>query len=776
MKNLKVRQLAAVMFTDIVGYTALMQGDEQVAASARAHHREVFEAQHKLHQGEIVQYYGDGTLSVFKSAIEAAQCATEIQKLLGKDEPVPVRIGLHLGDIVFDKTEVYGDGVNFASRIESMGIAGAILLSGKLNDELKNHPTISTASMGHYVLKNIANPVEVFAITNQGITVPKPEELKGKQKAVDKTIAVLPFVNMSTSSENEYFSDGITEEIINALAKIQELKVTSRTSAFFFKGKNIPITEIGEQLKVSTILEGSVRLSGKSMRITAQLIDAEEDFHFWSETWDREINDVFQVQDEISLLIAEKLREQFGHLEIQERLVEKQTDSIDAYEYSLKASFHKNKWNPEDVQKAISLYEKALELDPNHTRSLVGLGDAQSFMATCGYISFEEGWGKAAILANQAIQLNDQLPDAYYLLANLAFFTECDYRKSFELTAKAISLNPNYVEAQQFMSFLYILAGQKEKARKHLDIALTVDPLSQETQFYSGYLDYMLEDYSKSIKQLDKCLEVNPKNIPALSVKSICLVMLGRTSEVIPFFDAMPSEIVIIGEKTGAIALSYAVGKDKENIGKYRSLLLEQASAPDGFTASSYLFLLYSVLGETENAFKWVADAIETRSPLLLLRFADPLVNPIKDDPRYQAFHKELFPEDLFKHRKSKSLKTKALLDEEASATYKVRLLEKIENDEPYLNPDLTLRLLAAQVSIHPNQLSWLLNDGFGKNFNEFINHYRIEAFKKLAKNPENSNITVMGLAYDSGFNSKTVFNTYFKKETGLTPKQFLKG
>jgi adenylate cyclase len=588
----------------------------------------------------------------------------------------------------------------------------------------------------------------------------------------EKTIAVLPFVNMSTSEENEYFSDGITEEIINALAKIQELKVTSRTSAFFFKGKNIPITEIGEQLNVSTILEGSVRLSGKSMRITAQLIDAKEDFHFWSETWDREINDVFQVQDEISLLIAEKLREQFGHLEIQEHLVEKQTDSIDAYEYSLKASFYKNKWNPEDVQKAISLYEKALELDPNHTRSLVGLGDSQSFMATCGYISFEEGWGKAASLANQAIQLNDRLPDAYYLLANLAFFTECNYRKSFELASRSIELNPNYVEAQQFMSFLYILAGQKEKARKHLDIALTIDPLSQETQFYSGYLDYMLEDYSKSLEQLDRCLEVNPKNIPALSVKSICLLMLGRSDEVIPFFDAMPSEIVIIGEKIGAIALSYAVDNDKENTEKYRDLLLEQAAAPDGFTASSYLFLLYSVLGETEKAFKWVSDAIETRSPLLLLRFADPLVGPIKSDPRYGEFQKKLFPEDLFGETIKKK---KALLDNDAVTTYSTKLLSHINEKEPYLNPDLSLRLLADQINIHPNQLSWLLNENLGKNFSEFINHYRIEAFKKLAKNPENSNITMMGLAYDSGFNSKTVFNTYFKKETGLTPKQFLK-
>lgn len=589
----------------------------------------------------------------------------------------------------------------------------------------------------------------------------------------DKTIAVLPFVNMSADEENEYFSDGITEEIINALAKIVGLKVTSRTSSFHYKGKNIPIPTIGRELGVSTILEGSIRLSGKTIRITAQLIDAKDDFHFWSETWDRRLENVFEVQDEISLLIAERLREHFGHFEIKEHLVEKQTDSIDAYEYSLRATFYKNKWNPEDMLTAISFYEKALEQDPNHVKSLVGLGDAFSFLATCGYISFEEGWGKTAKLANKAIQINDRMPDAYHLLANLVFFTECDYQKAFELNSKSIELNPSFAEAQQFMSFLHIIAGQKEKAQIHLDIALSVDPLSSETQFFSGYLDYMLEDYTQSLSKLDRCLEVNSKNIPALSVKSNCLLMLGRGDEVIPLYEAMPPEIVINEEKTGAFALAYALDGDMENVEKYRSILLEQSNTPDGHTASSYLFLLYCALEESENAFDWIDEAIETRSPLLLLRYADPLVNPIKTTPRYSEIHKRLFPEDLFRLKKE-STKKKALLDEKAVAKYKVQINRLIEIEKSHLNPDLSLRSLAAELDIHANQLSWLLNHGFGKNFNEFINHFRIKEFKTLAKLPENAHLTIMSIAFDCGFNSKTVFNTYFKKETGLTPKQFL--
>lgn len=178
MKKKEERQLAAIMFTDIVEYTALMQGNEKAAASARARHREVFQQQHSLHHGDIIQYYGDGTLSVFKSALEAVTCAIEIQSLLRQGEPVQLRIGLHLGDIVFDNTEVYGDGVNFASRIESLGSAGTILLSEKINDELKNHTAISTISLGHFELKNIARPAEVFAITNKGIQVPRSSDVR----------------------------------------------------------------------------------------------------------------------------------------------------------------------------------------------------------------------------------------------------------------------------------------------------------------------------------------------------------------------------------------------------------------------------------------------------------------------------------------------------------------------------------------------------------------------------------------------------------------------
>lgn len=579
---------------------------------------------------------------------------------------------------------------------------------------------------------------------------------------------------MSSSVDNEYFSDGITEEIINALAKLGGLKVTSRTSSFYFKGKNIPVREIAQQLNVSTILEGSVRLSGKSMRITAQLIQAKEDFHFWSETWDRKYDDVFEVQDEISLLIAEKLREHFGHFEIQEHLVSKQTSSLDAYTLFLKGRYSFNKWNPDDVKKAMGFYQQALEIDPNHTNSMVGLADAYSFLATCGFIPFEEGWGKCSELTNKALGINSQLPSAYYQLANLEFFTACDFSKSFWLTQKGLAIDPNHVELQQFMAFLCILAGEKEKAYEHLNVALSVDPLSQETQFYSAYLDYMIEDFSASLTKLDACLKVNPMNIPVHSVKALWLLMTGHYDEAIGYYDSLPSEIVVAAERVGTIALAAAFKNDKKLLAEYSTRLQEQAATPDGFTADSYLFLLFAVTGQNEEAFAWVDRAIAKRSPLVLLRFSDPVVFALKEDKRYHGFHKQLFPEELFFDNENEIQKKKVLPDSKATQEQKEKLLKYVETEQPYLDPELSLRSLAGELDISPNQLSLLLNEGIGKNFNEFINHHRILEFKRLAKEPSNANLTVMGLAYDSGFNSKTVFNTYFKKETGLTPKQYI--
>ena len=267
------RRLSAIMFTDMVGYTALVQEDERQAKEHRDQHRALLNDAVNRFGGKILQYYGDGTLSTFASAVAGVRCAVWIQQMVREKPSVPLRIGLHLGDIIEEENAVFGDGVNIASRIQSISIPGAVLISGKVYDEIKNHHDLSALRMGEFVLKNVKRPLEIYAVNAEGLKTPGPHDLDGARADTRSSIAVLPFVNMSADSENEYFSDGIAEEIINALTKVANLRVTARTSSFMFNGRNNDIREIGKQLNVHKVLEGSVRKAGDRVRITAQLIN-----------------------------------------------------------------------------------------------------------------------------------------------------------------------------------------------------------------------------------------------------------------------------------------------------------------------------------------------------------------------------------------------------------------------------------------------------------------------------------------------------------------------
>jgi adenylate cyclase len=599
----------------------------------------------------------------------------------------------------------------------------------------------------------------------------------------DNTIAVLPFANRSASEEIEYFSDGITESIINALAKIDGLTVTSRISSFFYKGKQIPFPEIGETLGVSTILEGSVQLSGESIRITAQLIEAAEDFQFWSETWDRKIDNIFEVQDEISLLIADRLRERYGHFEIQDHLVEPHTENVEAYTLLLKGQQKFNQWNPEDVNLAIDYFERAVELDPQLIDGYLGIADAYSFMAVAGFAPRDKAWKKSIAATESAKKIDPDHAGLNYLLANQYFFYDADFSLSRHYILKSLAAKPTYSEAHQFSSFLYTLKGDFKKAKDHLYFAKSIDPLNQETRFFEANYLYRIGEYDSAKKIINELLEANQQNLPAKVLIIYMLIREGKLEQALQVIHALPPEALAPDERLGFLTLIDAMeGKSTEHL----QTLEKHGEQADAHHAHSYLFVTYANLGRFDDAFSILDKLFKSASSVLLLSFSGPLGKAIHSDPRYKDYHRKIYPEvttepeiytnDQPEHLDVKETDSKkALLDEESAADCKARLLHLIETEKPYLNPDLSLRLLANQLGIHANQLSWLLNDSMGKNFNTFINHYRVEEFKVRAPLPENAHLTIMSVAYDCGFNSKTVFNTYFKKETGLTPKEFLK-
>ncbi|MCK9280852.1 MAG: tetratricopeptide repeat protein [Melioribacteraceae bacterium] len=502
-----IRLLAAIMFTDMVGYTALMQEDEEKAIFLREKHRKILENTIPQYQGRILQYYGDGTLSIFGSAIEAVRCSIDIQNSFQTAPKIPVRIGIHIGDVVYEDDGVFGDGVNIASRIESLGIAGGVLISDKIHDEIKNHPEFQTISQGFFELKNVRRPIEIFSLMNKGLATPKQDELKLKTKTSFKSIAVLPFVNMSSDKENEFFSDGITEDLLNALSKVAGLQVTSRTSAFAFKGKNIDIREIGKQLAVSSVLEGSVRKVGNRVRITAQLINTIDGYHIWSESFDRELEDIFAVQDEISKRIANILREKLTTNELSQPLVKKYTSNINAYSVYLKGLYYWNKFTPEMTFKAIDMFNQVIQIEPEFPLSYARLSGCYTYLGAIGIMKPDIAYPRAKDLAYKALDMDKTLEDCHVAIGMVKLFYEWDFKGSEESLLKALEINPGYATA--FLNYSMYLSGMHrlEEAKNFAEKAATLDPLSPvildnyaDTLMYNGNFEDANYYYQKTLE------------------------------------------------------------------------------------------------------------------------------------------------------------------------------------------------------------------------------------------------------------------------------------
>tara|TARA_R110002096_G_scaffold417344_1_gene620960 strand:+ start:119 stop:2452 length:2334 start_codon:yes stop_codon:yes gene_type:complete len=773
MPSNKNRRIAVIMFTDIVGYTALMQRDENAAAEMRARHRQEFEKNHKLHNGEILQYYGDGTLSVFSSGLEAVECAIAIQKALQQESAVPLRIGLHLGDIVFDGTEVYGDGVNLASRIESLGVAGSILLSGKLNDELKNHPHIPTLSLGSFSLKNIAKPIEVFAINMEGVQVPSRSDLVEVPKTEPKSIAVLPFVNMSSNTDNEYFSDGMTEEIINALAKIKGLKVTSRTSSFHFKNINLPIAQIGKELNVSTILEGSVRLSNNKMRITAQLIDVKDDFHFWSETFDRSLEDVFAVQDEISLFIAERLREHIGHFEIEGQLVQDPEVPIDIYQRYLKSRYHILKMGKSDIETGMSILETIIEDYPHFALAHLGMHLAYTLLGTIGFVPLHEAFAKGQPFLEKAIQIDENLPECQLHLSYASFIQNWDLPGAYRHLNKVYEAGP-LVDYYPSMASILVAEGSFGAARTYIETALQLDPFSSINYHLKGFIDYCEEKFDAAITAFEKGVELKVDFKTSTLYWGQSLLLMGKGKEGLAFFEKLPQNETEDIMRLGGTTMAHAVlgNKDKAEKG---IAMLEVAMETDFMgRAINLLILCNALLGKVPETIRLIEQGVAQRLPMMIYIFVEPILKPFFGVPRFQELRRKVLGEDS-KLSTNKRKYQKSLFNKKQLKEYRENLDRLMLEEEPYIDPNLTLPILAEMMEIPSNHLSQLLNEGYGKNFADFVNSYRLEAFKAKVADKSQRHLTILALAYDSGFNSKTVFNTYFKKTMGTTPSAYWK-
>ncbi|HWA05734.1 MAG TPA: adenylate/guanylate cyclase domain-containing protein [Ignavibacteria bacterium] len=630
-----MRKLAAIMFSDMTGYTALMQQNEQLAKEKRRRLKDVLERTAAMHNGEVLQYYGDGALSIFNSAIDCIKCAIEIQQTLLMEPKVDLRIGLHTGDISMEDETIYGDGVNIASRIESLAVPGSVLISEKVYDEIKNQQNLSAREMGYFEFKNVIEPIKVFAVESSGLVVPARDELKGKTKQPANRLAVLPFVNMSADPENEYFSDGISEELLNVFSKVEGLQVTSRTSAFAFKGKNTDIRDIGLQLNVDRILEGSVRKSGNRVRITAQLINAADGYHIWSENFDRDLNDIFKVQDEISGIIVNKCRENLTVKEHGEKLVKAPVQNLEAYNLFLKGLHFYNKLTPGNFRKAIEFFEEAVTLEPDYAYAYAMAAEAYAFLGSTGQMQPDEAFGFVHKYADKALQLDNTLSAGYAAKGSAYLLYDWKWNEAHNSLKKAIELNPVATDAYQLMSFYYLISGKAGDAINVMEKALQVDPLSPivnkslvDAFLISGRAD-------DALNQAEILLEMYPQMRAALELKGWCIGAKGDWKKAAEIFEEV--RLTIDHPLKGfappgcAYAKSGEVNKAMECIAKIEEW---QASEP-GVVVDADLAMVWLSLSELDKGFYHLFRCVDKRIGPAAIIIEHPAFKVPHDDPRY---------------------------------------------------------------------------------------------------------------------------------------------
>jgi adenylate cyclase len=545
MTNQEVRRkLVAILSADVKGYSRLMSEDEVGTIQTLNAYKEVMTNLIQHHRGRVVDAPGDNVLAEFGSVVNAVQCAVEIQKELKtrnanlpENRKMEFRIGINLGDVIQEGEQILGDGVNIAARLESFSEAGGICISGTAFDQIENKLGLGYEYLGEQTVKNIAKPVRVYRVMMETeAVVQRGLEVASKEKMAfplpDKpSIAVLPFSNMSDDPKQEYFSDGITEEIITALSKVPNLFVIAHHSTFTYKGKPVKVKQVSEELGVRYVLEGSVQKSGDRVRITAQLIDALSGHHLWAERYDRDLKDIFALQDEITMKVITALQVELTAGEMA-GMIAKGTKNIDAFIKYVQAYELMTKLTKEGNAQAKKVLEEAIALDPEYSRLYMGLAQTHFYDVWLGTTeSPDQSLTQAFEFAQKAISLDDSNAAAHGTLGQV-YVMQRQYNKAIAECERAVSLDPNSAENIFRLGFVLNYAARAEEAISYLQNAIRLNPLPTATYFVILAISYRDSgQYEKAIETCKKALQREPNTQFAYIHMAISYIRLGREEE-----------------------------------------------------------------------------------------------------------------------------------------------------------------------------------------------------------------------------------------------------
>jgi class 3 adenylate cyclase/TolB-like protein/Tfp pilus assembly protein PilF len=635
------RRLAAIMFADVVGYTALTQRDESFALQAIGRLRELTSPIFGKHGGRLVKMMGDGFLVEFQSAMDAVLCAVEVQHAMqlrnreSPDERIRLKIGVHVGDVIHEGGDVLGDAVNIASRIEPLADPGGVCISAQVFDQVKNKLNYAMEGMGPQNLKNVTTPVDTYRVLlpwAEDVTGSAPPLLHDRHR-----LAVLPLSSFSPDPNDEYFADGMMDEIITKLSGVHGLKVIARTSAMKYKGARKSVAEIGSELNVGTVLEGSVRKSGDRTRIALQLIDASTEEHIWASSYDRSLTDIFAVQTDIAENVTRSLEIRLMAKEL-EALRRPGTEDLQAYTHYLKGRESMSKRSEEEVREAKREFELAIEKDPTFARAYSGLADCMMILGNYGYAPAPDMYRSARPLVTKALELDPNLAEAHASMGLLLEELDYDWPGAELEFKKAIEINPGYASAHHWYSMVLADMAKIDEMLEEIRTALEFDPLSAAVTHAAAAQYYYAGQYSEALRLEERALTLSPGHPGAKYLYPLLLCELGRTEEAISkteeWASAKPDSPDPLATLVWLLARSGKLEEARARLGK-----LEEMKRQGKATAGA-LWAPYVSLGDFDKAFEYAAQAIDDRElEPMVFRLSSGL-DQMRSDPRYRALLK----------------------------------------------------------------------------------------------------------------------------------------
>lgn len=661
------RQLAAIMFTDIVGYTALMGSDEQKAFKILNKNRELQKPIIEEFNGRWIKELGDGVMASFSTVLDAVTAAVKIQQTCNSAKEFQLRIGIHSGEVVFENNDVFGDGVNIAARIQAIANPGSIYISESVHNNISNKKGFQTKFVKEEKLKNVKDLIKIYQVLVDGVIVaPTPtigRKIKTKrsvllffgivivlltagyfikdifttQRSSPKSIAVLPFIDLSQEQNQEYFSDGMMVDIINRLSKIEDLQVISRTSCMKYKGTKITLKEIANELGVTNILEGSIRKSGNRIRISVTLTNGKNSKNLWAEEYDRDLTDIFAVQSDVSTRIAEILKTKLTQQE-KLMLLKSDTKFPEAYKFYLKGRFFWDIRSRESFDSAEVNFLHAVQLDPQYALAYSGLADCYIFNKKG--LSELDATPIAKAYATKALSLDSTLAEAWTTIAFIKLGFDFDWKGAKLDYEKAIQLNPNYAVARQFYGGMLVWLGEKNSGLRELKRAIELDPLSLAIHWSLAIGYYYAHDYNNSLLEFQKILTINPKYELALIGIGNTYLAMGNYNKAIDQFEQL-SAIPNVANRTNLLLdISYAYALSG-NMVKARQVK-DQAMENKPLNSNYFLAKICVAEKKYEEAINYLSKAYSLKEFYVRFMKAEPAFDPIRNDSRFKLILKKV--------------------------------------------------------------------------------------------------------------------------------------